>query len=202
MSEPQGRPARYERTFSGLVASLVVTVLVIGAFVLFRAAVRTDPDGSPSAVDWQSTVREVPASDRLVHPTTVPAGWKVTSANYLPGRVPDARSWDLGALTSQGDFAGLAQRGSGLGSLVSAYIDKNAKEGAAVTIRSPLGTTWRSFTDSGGDYGVGLELTGGLAGQALLVYGTASPSVIRSYAASLTGDPLPQPSTSPSSSPS
>src|SRR5690606_5078466 len=48
-SEPTGRPGRYQRSAAGLVASLVVTVAVIGAVLYFMGAFRNDYETRPEA---------------------------------------------------------------------------------------------------------------------------------------------------------
>ena len=53
MSEQGGR---YQRSFAGMIGALLITLLVIGAFVAFRALNRDELDGGPKPVDYLETV--------------------------------------------------------------------------------------------------------------------------------------------------
>ncbi len=181
MSDQAGR---YQRSMSGMIGALVVTLLGIGAFVAFRALNRTDLEIAPEAVDYRALVSQVQAAgDDVVYPSSLPAGWIVTSANYKPGR---DRNWDLGALTADDRFAGLHQADTSVERLVADLVDDNAEEGAPVRLDSPLAGTWRTFTDSGGDYAVAAEV----GEDTLLVFGSAPPQQIRDLAESLVTTPL------------
>ena len=111
------RPGRYERSTSGMVGAMIVTLLVILAFVVFRACNRTDLRSSPStsttsprwaspsapAPTW-STPRALPT--RLVrHATSTSPGARSPSsacrcsptganeyAGFLPVAAPGARA--------------------------------------------------------------------------------------------------------------
>src|SRR5690349_20209024 len=56
-ADPTGSPSRYTRSFGGLVGSMIVLVLLVGAFVLVRSQVRVDPEVHPDPVDYLGTVR-------------------------------------------------------------------------------------------------------------------------------------------------
>ena len=51
------KPGRYQRSPAGMVGALIVTLLVISAFVAFRALNRTDLDVKPERVDYLAQVR-------------------------------------------------------------------------------------------------------------------------------------------------
>lgn len=181
MSEQGGR---YQRSVSGMIGALIVTLVAITAFVLFRAANRDDLDVKPEAVDYLGSVKYIQQSgDTVVYPPTLPSHWTPTSADYRPGRVPE---WDLGVLTAQDKFVGLREEDAPVEQLVSDYVDENATEGNAVEVHSPVANTWRTFTDSGGDYALATEI----GDRALLVFGSADPQEIRDFAATLVTTPV------------
>ena len=176
VSEQAGR---YQRSFSGLIGALVVTLVAITAFVVFRALNRDDLDVRPEPVDYLGSVKYIRESGgSVVYPRALPSGWVATSADYSPGRNPE---WDLGVLTTQDKFVGLHLEDASVEELVGDYVDENATEGDQIQLTSEVATTWRSFTDSGGDYALAAEI----GDQTLVVFGSADPSEIRDYTASL-----------------
>lgn len=176
MSEQAGR---YQRSTSGLVGALIVTLVVIGAFVAFRALNRERLEIKPEAVDYLGSVRYIEeAGDSVAYPPTLPKGWICTTAHYTPGRDPE---WDLGTLTASGKFVGLREEDASVDELVRSLVDENAAEGAPVRLDSPIAPEWRTFTDPGGDYAVVVERDD----ETLIVYGSAGEQEIRDFAASL-----------------
>ena len=95
--------------------------------------------------------------------------------------------WSLSLLTDEEHFVGVRQsRGSEtVDDLVATYVDDAAEEGDPVTLDSPLADTWRSFTDSGGDYALAAEVDDSI----VLVVGTAPEQEIQDLTASLTMEP-------------
>ncbi|MGD9960975.1 DUF4245 domain-containing protein [Nocardioides sp.] len=181
MSEQSGR---YQRSMSGMVGALVVTLVAIAAFVAWRALNRNDVDVRPEAVDYLASVSYLQEAGRtIVYPPSLPKGWTATSANYGTGR---DLSWDMGALTASDEFAGVRQEDASVDQLVSDYVDPNAEEGEAVQVDGAVATTWRSFSDDGGDFALVAELRE----ETVLVYGSADPDEIEALAASLVTTPL------------
>ncbi|HEU4568624.1 MAG TPA: DUF4245 family protein, partial [Marmoricola sp.] len=108
MSE-QGAP-RYPRTFQGLIVSMVVlVVLVVGYWALNNGFHRT-PDVGGAAVDYRGAVHDVQQAGaplKVVYPSSLPQGWKVTSADYTPQDGPGTHpTWSLGAVTTHHTFVG------------------------------------------------------------------------------------------------
>ena len=173
------QPSRYQRTTGGLVGALVITLVVIGGYVAFRAATRDDLDVKPQAVDYREAVQALrDAGTDVVHPRSVPASWTVTSVDSEPGR---RLVWGMGMLTPTG-FAGLREEDQSLDDLVATYVDEHATQGADVTVQGDLGGTWHSYSDRGGDHALGVEH----GRESLLVYGSADVSDLRRLAESLT----------------
>jgi len=56
MGRVSEQPSRYNRSFNGMTGALIVTVLLVLAFVTWRGLFRGDADDTPVAVDWQESV--------------------------------------------------------------------------------------------------------------------------------------------------
>lgn len=181
MSEQGGR---YQRSFSGMIGAMIVVVVLIVAFVLFRGLNRNDASIDPERVDYLDTVRGVARAggDPVAYPPTLPDGWFATSAAFGPGGV-----WSLSLLSDEDNFVGVRQsRGThSVEDLVETYVGDGADEGDPVTLDSPLAPAWRSFTDGGGDYALVAEVDDSV----VLVVGTAPEQEIEDLTASLTTAP-------------
>ena len=174
-------PSRYQRSFSGMIGAMIVTLVVIGGFVVFRALNRDNLELQLEPVDWRGSVKYIQSQgDTVFYPATEPAGWTATSADYEPG-TPSL--WAIGFLTSEGEFVGLHEEAASTRELVEELVDDEATEGDPVQL---AGRSWRTFSDSGGDFALVAELEG----QTLIAYGSAGPEVIRDFAASLTDRPV------------
>ena len=185
MSGVSEQPGRYQRSAAGMVGAMIVVVALILAFVVFRALNRNDASIEPEKVDYLKTVQGLQAggAPAVVYPPTLPDGWIATGASYGAAGV-----WGLSLLTGDEHFVGVrqGQAGQSVDDLVTTYVDDAADEGDPVTLDSPLATTWRSFTDSGGDYALAADVDGSV----VLVVGSAPKDQIRDLAASLTTAPV------------
>jgi hypothetical protein len=180
---PGQRPARYPRTANGLVGSMIVTLLVIGAFVTVRALGRDDLEVKPEPVDYRSTVATVQESGRtVVYPADLPEGWIATSVHVVPGDDP---AFGVGLLTADGEFAGVRQEDAPLDDLLATYVDDEATEGKPLRVTGSVARTWRSFSDSGGDRAYAATL----GDDEVLVYGSASAADLRRLLGTLTTEP-------------
>lgn len=184
MSEQSGSPARHQRSTNGLIGSLIVTVLAVLVVGFLLQADNGAAERDPDPVDYTRVVdaaRE--AGYGVAYPATLPDGWVATSANFVPGAPAD---WSLGLLTSTDTFAGLRQEDADLADLLKTYVDEEAVQGEDVTIDSPLGTTWVTYSDEGGDtaYAATVPIDGESA--TVLVYGSASGADLRRLLKSLT----------------
>ena len=179
MSGP-GQPSRYVRSFGGMTGALIVTVLVVVAFVTWRGLFRTDTDDTPQAVDWQESVELADqAGLQVVRPRELPEGWTATSVDLFAGDDP---RWGLGVLTADGDFVGIRQQDTSVDELVELYVDEKAEAGEDVTVTSQVTDTWQTWSDDGGDHGFSTEV----GDEAVLVYGSAPVEEIETYLALLT----------------
>lgn len=185
--EPAGRPGRYRRTPGGLTGALVVTVVAVVAFAGVRSLVMPDREVERRSVDWQAQVEAGRADDRLSiqAPRELPADWVATAAEYTA-----APSWQLALLTDDERYVGVYERPASTEDLVEEHVDEAAEQGEDIELG---GVTWETWTDAGGDYAVvreGSPVEG--VGVAVLVVGSAPPTVVRDLAAVLE----PAPSTS------
>lgn len=169
-------PGRYSRSTNGLLGALIVTVLVVGGFVVVREVFRGQPTIGPGALDYVSTVGQIQeGGTQVVYPTRLPEGWDVTSIDFVPGERP---AWGLGLLTDDGRFVGLRQEDTDLDELLEIFVDENAEPGDESGFESGLATgPWQTWADTGGDLAYSTTLNEGTEstmGETLLVYGSAS----------------------------
>lgn len=161
------QPGRYQRSTSGLLASILVTLLAIGAFVGVRALVREDAAQDPEPVDYLAAVGQAQeAGVDVVYPSAVPEGWIATSVDLTQG---DRPAWGLGMLTDDGRFVGLRQEDGSVDDLLETYVDEQATEVGETGLASPVASTWRVFEDDGGDRAYAAEV----GDDVVLVYGSA-----------------------------
>ncbi len=184
------RPSRYDRSFRGLLAAMVATVLFVAAYVGFRALTRDQPDLDPD-VDYASCVAYLQGADVTVaYPRELPSGWRANVIHFARGNPPQ---WRVGLLTDRDAFVGVVQQKGDVDDLLSDYVDENARQGEDAAPANGLGaTSWQTWSDSGGDHAFSTVLESGpLAGQTLLVYGSAPVADQETVLQSLTLDPVP-----------
>lgn len=164
---PRGNPA-----MGDIVRSVAVIGLIIVALYGFGKLFTQDTDG-PKAIDYATIVRQArPAADfELLAPSSLPKGWKATTARYEPN------SWHLGVLTDDEDYIGLEQVKVSVDRAVDKFADGSKVDGTA----DVGGQTWtvRKGPEDRTAY-VRRE-----AGLTTLVVGTASRAVIEDYISSL-----------------
>ena len=181
---PRAGPARYQRSSGGLIGALIVTVLAVLAFSLFRSLTRDNPTTPVRAVDYRAVVTAARAQAELplLAPERLPLGWKATSATYDSAK----QRWHLGMLTDKDDYVGVEESRDTTEAMVRTYVDKAATRGKNVTIG---GQKWQSWTDAGGDYAVVRLVDPTAIGKGVvLVVGTAPEDEIRDLAGSLVAE--------------
>jgi hypothetical protein len=189
-----GGSSRYDRSYGGLIASLLVTVLVVVAYVGLRALNRDDLEVRPEPVDYAEPVAAAQdAGFTLVYPRELPRGWIVTKLDFERGEHP---AWGMDLLTDDGEFLGLRQEAADLEELLATYVDESPERGGNVTLESGVATAWEEWSDEGGDHAYSADVTSvdGSAGQdggaTLLVYGSASEEDLTGLIALLVTDRL------------
>jgi hypothetical protein len=142
-----GQAGRYQRSGVGMIGALVVLLVLIGGYVALRSLTSNDPVRVVKAVDYRQTAAFArrSADFHVLVPGRLPAGWRVTTVSYRPA---PAQHWHLGALTDKGRYVGLEQGAEPVRSMVGTYVDQDAVAGRGADV---AGSTWRSWTDSGGD---------------------------------------------------
>lgn len=180
---------RYPRTFHGLIVSMAVLVVAVVAIWAVNNATHSTPTTDES-VDYRHNVAEIQQAGaplKVVYPATLPKGWVATSADYTAQSGLGTKPiWSLGVVTSHHSFVGLRLESAPLASLVETYIDKNASADGQATVKTPVGSTWSTYSDSGGDHGYAEEI----GDYVLLVYGSADKADMARFMTSLTTAPL------------
>jgi len=167
-----------------MVGALLVTILVILAFVAFRALNQPDLDVKPEPVDYLAQVRfaqQDTSSPRpgLVYPARLPSGWYATQVSFSTGAGPEVQ---LSMLTGDGQYVGFVQSPASVSDLLSTYVDQDPQGGSTVTVAGSVESQWNTWTDSGGDTALAAE-----HGQdSLLVFGTVSRAQLEQLAGALT----------------
>ena len=186
MSEASGtgRPGRYNRSFGGLIGSMIVLVVVVFGIVVLRGAFRDTPEYEPEPVDYLALVESIQVGGLTpVYPDPLPDGWIVKEATFEPGDDPVL---DLAMTTDEGRFAGLHQEDEGVDDLVRTYVGADATEGDPVRLDGEITTAWQTFTDPGGDTAYATEI----GDETLLVWGSAPAEDLEAFVATLTTAPL------------
>ena len=175
---------RYQRSSGGLLGAMVVCVLAVVAFWGLNA-LKTDHESTPvRAVDYTAMMRAGRADHKLLvmAPSSLPRGWKATSATYQTGVSP---TWHLGMLTSEGKYVGVEEALGGVQDLVDQHVDTDAVQGKDVTID---GQTYQTWTDAKGDYALSRTIrAAGTVRESYVVVGSAPAATIREFAKTLQG---------------
>ncbi|MCW2759071.1 MAG: hypothetical protein JWO46_2817 [Nocardioidaceae bacterium] len=159
------QPGRYQRAPSGLVASMLVLLLAIAGFVVFRAVFRGDQDVPVPTVDYSLVLRQAREAGIVAAPAPdpMPAKWRATSVRYSA----QSRTWHLGILTASDAYVGIEESPADRQVLVDRSLGKGAAQGAPVTLD---GVQWASWSQGPAyaltrDAGSGIVLVGGPAGK-------------------------------------
>lgn len=175
MSGVSEKPGRYQRSSNGLIGALIVTLLAIGAFVLLRSLTRAEVEVERDPVDFgiaAGAARD--AGFDVIAPAELPDGWIVTEVDL---EQTDPPLWGMSVLTDADKFVGLRQEDESVQDLVELNIDEDAEEGEPLELDSVVGSTWRTWTDQGGDTGYSIEY----ADQVVLVYGSAPAEDLQEF---------------------
>ena len=177
-------PGRYQRSASGLLGALIVTLLVIGAFVAFRALNRDELEVPPGSVDYlEQAGLAQEAGLEVVYPRDLPAGWQATNVEVVPGERP---VWAVSLLTDDRRFIGVRQEDDQLDDLLATYVDEDVEARPDIRIEGSVAKEWKVFEDDGGDLAYAAEL----GDQVVMVYGSAGEDDLRLVLEQLTTEPV------------
>jgi len=187
MGAASGQPGRYQRSSSGMVGALLITLLVIGAYVAFRACSRTDLQVEPDHVDYLAEVGIAQqAGEQVVYPSSLPRGWFATQLTLDPGRPTGLQ---LSMLTGGNEYVGFVQSPDSAPALLARYVDASPASGDPVDVPGAVDgqvERWDVWTDTGGD--TALVARHGRA--TLLLFGTVSQAQLEQLAGTLTSAPV------------
>ncbi|MBA2954079.1 DUF4245 family protein [Nocardioides sp. MAH-18] len=177
-----GRPGRYERSFGGLVGSMIVLVLVVLGIVVFRGSFRDTPEFEPPEIDYPALVASVQhAGMRPVYAPELPDGWTVKDASYRAGERP---ALDVVFATDDGHTAGIHQEDASERDLLESYVGEQAAE-SGETLTTPVGT-WTGWDDTDDDHAWTTEVDD----QTVLVFSSGDADELRAFVESLTTEPI------------
>jgi hypothetical protein len=163
---------------------MIVLVLAVLVFVVFRGTFRDTPEYELDHVDYRDLVvglQQVGAQP--VYPAELPEGWFVKASSS----VADAPVLDLAFAAGDEDHtAGLHQEDTSVQGLVSTYVGDTArKDDDSAPLVTDL-ASWTSWTDTDGDHAYTAEI----GDDAVLVYSTGDPAELKELVESLTTEKL------------
>ena len=177
-----GRPGRYERSFGGLIGSMIVLVLVVFGIVVFRGSFRDTPEFEPTDIDYPALVASVQdAGMRPVYAPELPDGWTVKDASYRPG---DRPALDVVFATDDGHTAGVHQEDTSERDLLATYVGEQAAENGE-SLTTPVGT-WTGWDDTDDDHAWTTEVDD----ETVLVFSSGDADELRAFVQSLTTEPI------------
>ncbi|MGA8256934.1 MAG: DUF4245 domain-containing protein [Nocardioides sp.] len=185
--QPPEQGGRYNRTANGLIGSMIITVLAVVGFVLFRGLFSDEPDqGRPEPIDYLPSVQQLQTNDyEPVYPATLPEGWIVTNLDVDPGERP---AYGLNFYTPDDEFVGLRQADEDVDELLAEFVDENPVEEDPLT-GVAFGSTWEGWSDEGGDRAYSTTF----GDDTVLVFGDVSADELAELVALLGTTPLPAP---------
>lgn len=198
-STPPRKPNRYELPLSNMVGAMVVVLLFVLAFVVFRALNRDNGGVHTQSVDYQPIVADARSQHQLqvYAPPKLPKGWWVNAGQqfYFAGSNPQ---WALvinNGNQNLGIQEGLETPPANGDWSKSKVLALNLKGTLTATTAVQInGVVWSAYTNSDGYYALVRSVSSPTARrgatppwypETVVVYGTASQQAVQSYAASL-----------------
>lgn len=181
-----GQGGRYNRSFEGLIGAMIVMVLVVVGFVLYRGLFSDPPELSVDAVDYRAEVADLQANGLdVVYPATLPDGWKATRVPFEPGEKP---RFGINFFTDDDDFVGLRQVEEDVDDLLEESGVEDADEADPLTGVGGVASTWEGWSDpNDGDH----AFTAEVGGRTVLVYGDVPADELAELVGLLTEAPVP-----------
>lgn len=192
MSEQGGR---YQRSFEGLIGAIIVTVLGVVAFVVFRSVFSNAPDQDVPEIDLAQEVFDLQESGaELVYPASLPEGWKATRVDPTPASRDQRPRYDINLFTGSDEFVGIRQADEDAAVLLADAGVDDARTADPLTDVGDLASTWDGWSDPDGDHAYTAEV----GEDTVLVYGAVSADELADVVARLTADPVSRPTSTPS----
>ena len=186
------QPGRYNRSFEGLIGAIIIIVVVVLGFVVFRGVFSDAPEQDIPEVDYREQVLGLQSNGvDTVYPTDLPEGWRATEVRFEPG---DSPRLELNFFTDGNDFVGLRLVDEEVEDLLEeAGLDRPVEEEPLVGV-GDVAEQWDGWSDEDGDHAYSAEV----GGATVLLYGSVSADVLADVVGRLSTEPLPTPGPSPS----
>jgi hypothetical protein len=177
-----GRPGRYDRSFGGLIGSMIVLVIVVFGIVIFRGTFRDTPEFKPTPIDYPALVASVQSLGLTpVYAPDLPEGWSVKDADFVRGERP---ALDVVFTTDDAHTAGIHQEDASEQDLLDQYVGEGARENGA-SLDTPLGT-WTGWSDTDSDHAWTTEV----GDDTVLVFSSGDADALRAFVSTLTTEKL------------
>ena len=176
------RPARYQRSFSGLVAAMVVLVGVVAVVAVLQWST-TPKDTNPTpAIDYKPLLGAARADGRLLSPApaSLPRGWRATSETYVRTSPP---SWHLGLFGPGDAYLGIDESSGSETDYVQTVVGDGATENGSITLTGALAGRWHTWAEPGGDFALSRRTD---RGTIVVITSTQSQSAAARFADTLT----------------
>nr|MCW2727536.1 hypothetical protein [Aeromicrobium sp.] len=167
------RSSRGNPAFGDIVRSMVVIAVILLGLYGLGQLFTSNKKAEVETVDYASVVAQArpAATFPLAAPTSLPEGWRATSARF------QANGWHLGVLTDEDEYVGLEQlRGS-----VDRAIDRFAEDSKSAGTADVAGQTWSVRSGPNGRW-IYLRDEDGLT---TLLNSSATRAVVEDYIESL-----------------
>lgn len=184
-----GAAGRYQRSGNGLIGALLITVVTVVGFVLFRGAFSTDvPSPGREAIDYLSSVGELQDAEvPVVYPASLPDGWRVTAVDVQPVERPGSQpALTIDLLTADDGYAGIALADLDVDDLLVEYVDDDPTETEPILDSAGVVADWQGWTDAGGDSAYSTPY----GARSLLVFGSVPAGELADLVDRLSDEPL------------
>lgn len=143
MAAPTGEKHRSQQT----VRDLIISMVLVGAFVAFLFLMVLRPAGDPVRNVDTAAAAQVAAQSETIDilvPQGLGEGWRATSARYRPGPAAGTGSWFNGYIDPQGEFVAVAEQNYDRRDFLRTYLEDSEQVGAR-----PVGDdVWLEFRNA------------------------------------------------------
>lgn len=143
---------------AGMIGALALTLLIIGAYVGFRALNWDVPSAGVEAIDYLEPVGAIQQQGlEPVYPESLPADWIATRVRVEQG--PGAE-WGIDMLNPAGRYVGLRQEDASVESLLETYVDEEIEQLDPVDVGGTLSPEWTAYAGADDDRALVAEVDG------------------------------------------